>query len=65
MKKLLLSLALAGSLLAAATVTVESSITQKDINEKQSIVNRQQSEINLIQEKINDNQIDANKQNKE
>lgn len=73
MKKLLLSLALAGSLFAATQSSdkviiydsAEKIALQQTINEKQSIVNQQQSEINLIQEKINNNQIDVNKQNKE
>ena len=46
MKKLILSLALTCSLFAAATVTIETAPTQKEINEKQSIVNEQQAEIN-------------------
>ena len=65
MKKLLLSLAIACSLLAADTVSAEQGIHGADINQTQSIINQQQSEINLTQEKINDNQIDVNKQNKE
>ena len=60
MKKLLLSLTLAGSLFAAATVTIETAPTQQSINENQLLVNDQQAEINNQQEKINFAQIDTN-----
>ena len=60
MKKLLLSLALAGSLFAAATHQAETVSAQQAINEKQSLVNEQQAEINNQQEKINFAQIDTN-----
>ena len=59
MKKLLLSLALAGSVLAASTVTIETAKTQ------QEIVNEQQAEINNQQEKINFAQIDTNTINRQ
>ena len=59
MKKLLLSLALAGSVFAAATVTIETAKTQ------QEIVNEQQAEINNQQEKINFAQIDTNNINRQ
>ena len=59
MKKLLLSLALAGSVLAASTVTIETAKTQ------QEIVNEQQAEINNQQEKINFAQIDTNNINRQ
>ena len=56
MKKLLLSLALAGSLFAGATIEVVQ--TQKEIND-------QQAEINNQQEKINFAQIDTNNINRQ
>lgn len=59
MRKVLLSLALAGSLFAATEVELDA------VKQQQSVINQQQSEINLNQEKINDNQIDTNKQNRE
>ena len=59
MKKLLLSLALAGSLFAEATVIIETAKTQ------QEIVNEQQAEINNQQEKINFAQIDTNNINRQ
>ena len=65
MKKLLLSLALAGSLFAAAAPQAETVSAQQAINEKQSIVNEQQSEINNQQEKINFAQIDTNTINRQ
>ena len=58
MKKVLLSLALASSLFAAATVTIETAKTQ------QEIVN-EQHEINNQQEKINFAQIDTNNINRQ
>lgn len=65
MKKLLLSLALAGSLFAAASPKAETVSTQQAINEKQSLVNEQQAEINNQQEKINFAQIDTNTINRQ
>ena len=59
MKKILLSLALACSLFAAETVTIETAKTQ------QEIVNEQQAEINNQQEKINFAQIDTNTINRQ
>ena len=60
MKKLLLSLALAGSLFAAASPQAETVSSQKEINAQQSLINEQQYEINNQQEKINFAQIDTN-----
>ena len=65
MKKLLLLLTLAGSLFAAAVVTVETVQTQKEIYAQQSIINEQQVEINNQQEKINFAQIDTNTVNRQ
>ena len=68
MKKLILSLALTGSLFAATQssdkVVINDNASkieaQQSINAQQSIVNDQQAEINNQQEKINFAQIDTN-----
>ena len=59
MKKLLLSLALACSLFAGATVTVGTPVIV-DTVQIQKEINSQQEEINNQQEKLNFAQIDTN-----
>ena len=73
MKKLLLSLALAGSLFAATQssdkVVINDSASkieaQQEINAQQVEINNQQAEINNQQEKINFAQIDTNTINRQ